>query len=137
MSPPSPTRPWYRRWFGSRSERAAAQFLSRLGYRILARNWSCPLGELDIVALNEECLVFVEVRSTEREQPERPAASVDAAKQRRLTNLALRFLQQHRLLDRPTRFDVLIVSWPANQRGPEVVHYQNAFPAVGRFQMYS
>ena len=46
--------PWWRRWLGSRSERAAARFLKKLGYRVLARNWSCPLGELDLVALIEE-----------------------------------------------------------------------------------
>ena len=137
MSGASPTKPWWRRWFGTRSERAAARFLRRLGYRILARNWSCPLGELDLVALDGACLIFVEVRSTERADAERPAASVDAVKQRRLTDLALCFLQQHRLLDRAARFDVLAVSWPANRRAPAIVHYRDAFPAVGRFQMYT
>jgi putative endonuclease len=136
MSGASPTKPWWRRWFGSRSERAAARFLKQLGYRILARNWTCSLGELDLVALDGTCLVFVEVRSTERADTERPAASVDAAKQRRLTDLALAFLQKHRLLDQPARFDVLAISWPANQSKPILVHYQDAFPAVGRFQMY-
>ena len=66
----------------------------RLGYRILARNYTCPLGELDLVALDGGCIVFVEVRSTGTDDADRPAASVDAAKQRRLTNLALHFLQQ-------------------------------------------
>ncbi len=132
-----PVKPWWRRWFGTRAERAAARFLKRLGYRVLARNWTCPLGELDLVALDGACLVFVEVRSTERGDAERPAASVDAVKQRRLTDLALAFLQRHRLLDRPARFDVLAVSWPANQREPAIVHYRDAFPAVGRFQMHS
>ena len=137
MPDPSPAKPWWRRWFGTRSERAAARFLKRLGYRIVARNWSCSLGELDIVALDGETLVFVEVRSTEAQGVERPAASVDAVKQRRLTDLALAFLQKHKLLDRAARFDVLAICWPANQRDPEIVHYQDAFPAVGRFQMFS
>ena len=38
------THPWWRRWFGSRSERSAAGFLKALGYRILARNFTCDLG---------------------------------------------------------------------------------------------
>jgi putative endonuclease len=135
--PASPARkPWWRRWFGSRSERAAARFLQRLGYRILVRNYTCREGELDLVALDGRCLVFVEVRSSGTEDPTRPAASVDPAKQRRLTNLAVHFLHQHRLLDRPARFDVLALSWPAHQRQPAIVHYRNAFEAVGRFQMY-
>ena len=95
------------------------------------------VGELDLVALDGGTIVFVEVRSTETTDPTRPALSVDAVKQRRLTDLALHFLQQHRLLDRPARFDILAVSWPANQRQPAVVHYPDAFEAVGRFQMYS
>jgi len=138
MLEPSPARrPWWRRWFGTRSERAASQFLQRLGYRIVARNYSCPLGELDLVALDHGSLVFVEVRSTGGEDPARPAVSVDYNKQKRLTNLAVYFLQAKRLLDRPARFDVLAVSWPANREEPEIVHYQNAFEAVGRGQMFS
>ena len=81
-------KPWWRRWFGSRSERAAARFLKRQGFRILARNYSCPHGELDLVAVEGRCVVFVEVRSTGTDDPGRPALSVDDAKQRRLTNVA-------------------------------------------------
>lgn len=134
---PAAKKPWWRRWFGSRSERAATRFLKQLGYRILVCNYSCPQGELDIVALDGDCIVFVEVRSTERADTQRPALSVDADKQRRLTNLALHFLQQRRLLDRAARFDVLAVSWPPNKKEPFIEHFRNAFEAVGRFQMYS
>jgi putative endonuclease len=129
-------RPWWRRWFGTRSERAAARFLRRQGYRIVARNYSCAQGELDLVAVDSGCIVFVEVRSTGTEDLTKTAASVDFAKQRRLTNLALHFLQQHRLLNRPARFDVLILSWPADRKVPAISHYRHAFDAVGRFQMY-
>jgi putative endonuclease len=133
----SARRPWWRRWFGTRSERAAARFLRRLGLRVVARNWSCTLGELDLVAVEGRTLVFVEVRSTESDDPERPAASVDLTKQTRLTQLALAFLRAHRLLDHQARFDVLALSWPTGQRQPDIVHHRNAFEAVGRFQMYS
>src|SRR5438132_14308199 len=91
--------PIWRRWFGSRSERAAARFLRRLGYRILARNVNLPTGELDLVALDGRKLVFVEVRSTEGGATERPAASVDPIKQRKLTTAALAFLSKHHLLE--------------------------------------
>ena len=128
--------PVFRRWFGNRSERAAARFLKRLGYRVLARNVVLPPGELDLIALDGRTLVFAEVRSTEGTDAELPAASVDAAKQKKLTDVALAFLQKKRLLNHPARFDVLAVSWPPNQREPRVVHYPNAFEAVGKFQMY-
>ncbi len=129
--------PVFRRWFGTRSERAAARFLRRRGLRILFRNVVLPPGELDIVALDGRTIVFVEVRSTESGDLERPTASVDAAKQRKLTDLALAFLQSKRLLGHAARFDVVAVSWPANRREPEIVHHPDAFPAVGRFQMYT
>jgi putative endonuclease len=129
--------PWWRRWFGTRSERAAARFLRRLGFRILARNYTCPHGELDLIALEERCVVFVEVRSTGGDDPDRPAASVDEAKQHRLTRLALHYLQEHQLLDCAARFDVLALSWPLDQHQPRIVHHRQAFEAVGRFQMFS
>jgi putative endonuclease len=110
--------------------------LRRLGYRILARNYTCPHGELDLVALDGRCIVFVEVRSTGSHDAQRPAASVDDAKQRRLTRLAVYYLQQHHLLDRAARFDVLTLSWPPDRRQPHIQHFPHAFEAVGRFQMF-
>jgi len=133
----SPRKPWWRRWFGSRSERAAVRFLRQLGYRIVARNRHYPEGEFDLIAVDGKTVVFVEVRSTESADIERAVASVDLAKQRRLTKLALRFLQEKRLLNHSARFDILAISWPANHTQPRIVHYANAFEAVGKFQMFS
>ena len=129
--------PWLRRWFGTRSERAAAAYLKKLGYRILQRNFRCEFGELDLIALDGDCIVFVEVRSTEGTDLTRPALSVDIAKQRRLTKLALHFLQRKGLLGHSARFDVLAVSWPAGQAEPKMAHYPSAFEATDRFQMYT
>ncbi len=129
--------PWWRRWFGSRSERAAARFLRRLGYSLLEHNFSCEIGEIDIIALDGKTIVFVEVRSTEAADTQMPALSVDPAKQRRLTRLALFYLQKRRLLECAARFDVLAISWPATVAEPTIVHYPNAFEATDRFQMYS
>src|SRR5437763_7635696 len=129
--------PVFRRWFGNRSERAAARFLKRLGYRVLARNVVLPPGELDLIALDGRTLVFAEVRSTEGADIELPAAAVDAAKQKKLTDVALAFLQKKRLLNHTARSDVRAVSWPPNRKEPRVVHYPNAFEAVGRFQMFN
>ncbi len=133
----SPEKPWYRRWFGTRSERAAARHLKSLGYRIVARNFVCQLGELDLIALDDKTIVFVEVRSTERDDISRPAASVDVAKQKRLTRLALYFLQKKKLLNQSARFDVVCIAWPPTQKTPTIEHFKNAFEAHGRFQMYT
>jgi putative endonuclease len=139
MTAESRTRkPLWRRWFGTRSERAAARFLRReRGYRILRRNFSCPRGELDIIALDGDCLIFVEVRSTEGEDSTVPVESVDHDKQRRLTDLALIFLQRHRLLGLAARFDILAVCWPPDRSEPIIEHFPNAFQPTGRFQMYT
>ncbi len=128
--------PLWRRWFGTRAERAAEKFLRRLGCKVLGRNVRLPMGELDLVVLDGEVIAFVEVRSTEG-NVERPMQSVDAVKQKRLSDLAIAWLQKHRLLGRAARFDVVAVSWPAGQREPTIKHYPAAFPATGRFQMYS
>jgi putative endonuclease len=133
----SPQKPWYRRWFGSRSERDAARYLKALGYRIVARNFSCQLGELDLIALDGETIVFAEVRSTEKRDVARPAASVDVAKQKRLTKLALYYLQKKKLLNRAARFDVVCIAWPPGAPSPTIDHIKNAFEAHGRFQMFS
>ena len=129
--------PWWRRWFGSRSERAAAAFLRKLGYRILEHNFNCDFGEIDIVAVDGRCVVFVEVRSTEAADVQLAALSVDAKKQQRLTRLALYYMKRRGLLDCSARFDVLAISWPATRSEPAIVHYPNAFEATDRFQMFT
>jgi putative endonuclease len=133
----SPKMPWWRRWFGNRSERAAARYLRHAGMRVLARNVTTPHGEIDLIALEEGCVVFVEVRSTGGEDASRPAESVDREKQRRLTDAALDYLRRNQLLGCPARFDVLALSWPEGQREPTIEHFAHAFEAVGRGQMFS
>lgn len=129
--------PWWRRWFGTRSERAASRYLRQQGMRILAWNVTSPVGEIDIVALDGRCIVFIEVRSTSSSDISRPAESVDERKQRRLTACALHYLGKRGLLECAARFDVLAIAWPASRREPEIVHYRHAFEAIGRGQMFS
>jgi putative endonuclease len=130
--------PWWRRWFGRRSERAAARFLRRLGYRVLAANVSDRDGELDLIALDGPTLVVVEVRSTAGDDLERTAASVDFRKQRKTPAAGVRFLARRGLLEGvAVRFDVLVIGWPPAAREPVVRHYPHAFEAVGRFQFHN
>jgi putative endonuclease len=129
--------PWRRRWFGRRSERAVARFLRRSGYRIVAANWDDRRGEIDLLAVDGRTVVVVEVRSTESGDLTAVAATVNPAKQKRLTDAAVRFLQSRRLLGTAVRFDVLAVRWPPEAESPEFLHLKDAFPAVGKFQFFN
>jgi len=122
---------------GQRGEKAAAHYLRRQGYRVLARNVRSKLGELDLVALDGRTIVFVEVKTRVHHEAGLPAEAIDSDKQRRLTRLALHYLRRHRLLEQSTRFDVVAVTWPQSSQRPSIKHYRNAFPASGRGQMFS
>lgn len=128
---------FWKRWFGQRSERAAAKFLRKLGWRIVGTNLNEHLGEIDLLAVDGDTLVVVEVRSTSGSDPHVPAASVNYAKQKKLTQAMLRFFGRHRLLGVNTRFDILALAWPDGQQEPTVLHIKHAFEATGRFQMWS
>lgn len=137
MIVPSPKRPFYRRWFGTRAERAAWRYLKTKGHGFITRNWSCGLGEIDLITREGNTLVFTEVRSTAGISTELPNASIDHEKQERLSRLALAFLQKHRLADVHARFDVVLVSWPPGKKVPRIEHHANAFQVKGKFQLFS
>ena len=139
LTSPTEFRRWrfWRRWFGQRSERAAAKFLRTLGWRILGANVHDGLGELDLIAWDGESLVIVEVRSTSQPDPQVAAATVDLRKQRKLTRAALRFLGRHRLHGVALRFDVLALAWPHPAPEPTILHIRQAFEPDDRFQMFS
>jgi putative endonuclease len=129
--------PVWRRWFGRRSERAAAKYLRRQGLRILGRNVDDRLGEIDLLALEDRTLVVVEVRSSETKSFDELSATVNLEKQRRLTDATLRFVQRRKLMNVGVRFDVVALRWPPGAREPEVRHYRQAFQSVGRYQFHS
>ena len=135
MPPPRPPalRDLWRRWFGDRGERLAARHLRRAGMRIITRNNRTTQGEIDLIARDGNTVVFVEVKARRRGEP---AEAVTPEKQRRLTLAALHFLKRHRLLDRGGRFDVVAVVWPESRSAPRIEHFRDAFPAVGRGQMF-
>ena len=133
---------WWRRLFprkdlGQRGEDAAARFLRRRGYKIVARQERDKLGELDIVAVDRRTVVFVEVKTRESLDGGGPEEAVTSEKQQRMTRAALGFLRRHGLLEHAARFDVVAVTWPSNERRPKIEHFVNAFEAVGRGQMFS
>jgi len=98
-----------RRDLGAFGERVAAAHLEAKGYRIRARNFRCREGEIDIVAEDGDCLVFVEVRTRRGDAFGTPAESVTAAKERRLLTVAKAYLQEHPDVPANQRIDVIAV----------------------------
>ncbi len=121
-----------RRIIGRRGEDRAAQYLRRRGYRILARNWRCRLGEIDLIALDGDTLVFVEVKTRRGDVFGAPELAVTPRKQRQLTKAALSFIMSRKLGHLPGRFDVVAIRHTA--QGEEITYLPGAFevtPPVG------
>jgi putative endonuclease len=122
---------------GKRGEYAAARFLRRLGYVLVARGQRDAIGEIDLVAVDRRTVVFVEVKTRTSQDAGHPADAVDEAKQRRLTRLALSYLQRHDLLECSSRFDVVAVTWGGDGQRPQIEHFPGAFEAVGCEGLFS
>ncbi|MDP6376782.1 MAG: YraN family protein [Pseudomonadales bacterium] len=99
---------------GRTAERHAANYLRRAGLRIVERNYQCRFGEIDLIALHELTLVFVEVRfRTSSTQFASPAESVGPHKRQRLARAAGHYLSTHLAhAGRRCRFDVLCITKP-------------------------
>jgi putative endonuclease len=98
-----------RRALGRQGEAAAAAHLATLGYRLRARNYRCPLGEVDLVAEEGADVVFVEVKTRSGFTFGLPHEAVSRAKQRKLGRVALWYCQEQGLEERGLRFDVVEV----------------------------
>ena len=95
--------------FGLSAESRAAAFLIAKGYRIVARRWRSPVGEIDIVARRRGTLVFVEVKA--RERLDDAAEAVIVRQQRRIIAAAGAWLAAHpEDANRDIRFDVVLVA---------------------------
>jgi putative endonuclease len=117
----------WRRQRGDRGEALAAEELRRLGFRILARNYACRSGEVDLVADEGGCLCFVEVRSRRTGSAVSPAETVDRRKQRRIVAAAKHYLARTGV-PRAIRFDVASVEL-ADEGGDRIELLRNAFDA--------
>jgi putative endonuclease len=109
---PTPKDASWRQRKGQHFEHTALHYLQQRGLTLLASNYRCKLGELDLVMRDRAMVVFVEVRFRARLRHGSPQETVDATKQLRLRRAAQHFLLWHPpLRDAPCRFDVLAL-WP-------------------------
>lgn len=115
------------RRIGDAGEAAAARYLMKKGYKIVVRNFRCRTGEIDIIAYDGDCLVFVEVKTRRSVQYGRPAEFVDKRKRRRIISAAYMYLRGE---EPELRFDVIEVMYRMNNERPyiyEINHIKNAF----------
>lgn len=113
--------------FGQESEQLAVKFLKQRGYIILARRFRTKLGEIDIVARDEDAIVFIEVRSRNSDEFGAPYESVDRRKQRHIINAAFIYLAKHKLEDAQMRFDIISVLAYRDMGAVKIGHIKNAF----------
>ncbi len=99
---------------GARGEDIAAAYLEANGLRVRDRNYRTRYGEVDIVAEEGNESVFVEVRTRRSGVMGTPEESVTPRKRRRLATVALQYLQEHGLEDRPWRVDVIAITMDRN-----------------------
>ncbi|MDQ7831607.1 MAG: YraN family protein [Desulfovibrionaceae bacterium] len=112
---------------GRHGEDQAADHLAAAGYRVVARNWRCPKGEIDVVCVHGDTLVFVEVKTRAAAPQADPAGAVTASKRTRLVRAACAYLTATDSWNQPCRFDVVTVT--ETPRGPSLRHIENAFDA--------
>lgn len=114
---------------GKKGETIAAAYLKKNGYRIIEKNYRCALGEIDIIAREKDELVFVEVKTRSSIELGYPEQAVGINKQKKMSQLALWYLEEKKLTDFKARFDVVAITM---QDGPEEIKLiKNAFDFVG------
>lgn len=119
---------------GRRGEQAAARFLKKSGLKILARNYRCPGGEIDLIALDTsmgrtgkpETIVFVEVKTRSTETPAGPESAVGVHKRKQVKKAARYYLRHHPTDGYHTRYDVVAVVIEPGQN-PAIRHMPGAF----------
>ena len=112
---------------GALGEEAAARHLEDLGYQILDRNFKTRVGEIDIVALERETIVFVEVKRREAAGHGAAAEFVGPSKMRKVVSTARVYAARHGLADRLIRFDVIAIDVIDGRE--QLRHHKGAFDA--------
>lgn len=103
---------------GQQAEERALRFLLNQGFQLVAQNYHCQFGEIDLVVFKNELLLFVEVRQRKSSLFGSAAASVTASKQRKISQAAAMFLQSHPQFESfDCRFDVIAIDVSKRRTG--------------------
>lgn len=113
---------------GKEGEKLAAAYLKKNGYRIIETNFRCAIGEIDIIAREKDELVFLEVKTRTSEKLGFPEQAVATKKQKKMSQLALWYIQNKNIKDTASRFDVLAITMLPE--GNEINLIKNAFDFI-------
>ena len=119
----------HNRAIGKRGEDAAVRYLMANGYDIVERNWRCRFGEVDIIARDDDALVFIEVKTRTSVEHGLPEEAVTPQKRARYEKMAALYLRDYEVVDVPLRFDVIAILVTAPDRAI-LRHHANAFSQV-------
>ena len=113
---------------GAWGETLAAEYLKKKKFKLLAANYHCRFGEIDIIAANRQFLVFVEVKLRKSDRFAKAADFVDIHKQNKLRTTAEMYLSENPTKLQP-RFDVIEIYAPygIETKKPEIIHLEDAF----------
>ena len=114
-----------RQALGRFGEELALEALLKLGYRCLARNFRCALGEIDIIARDRETLVFIEIKTRRGRSIGYAKEAITPQKKKQLSKVALAYLKENEAFETKSRFDVVAISMTGGK--PEVEVIRNAF----------
>jgi putative endonuclease len=120
-----------RQALGKSGEAAARAYLERRGLRILAANFSCAAGEIDLVGRDRDTVVFIEVKTRRSDAFGPPQLAVHQRKQQQIVRAAQWFLAERQFPEVACRFDVLAVTFSKRADPPRIDWLQDAFPAEG------
>lgn len=99
----------YKKLFGRRGEKLAVSFLKKQGYHVIETNYTTHYGEADIIAVYEDILCFIEVKSRTSDKFGRPCEAVDYKKQDKYRRIAEYYIYANHVAETNIRFDVIEV----------------------------
>lgn len=117
----------YQKRIGKLGEKIAAEYLADKGYQLLDKNFNVKYGEIDLVALDKDCVVFVEVKTRTSDAFGNPEDSVTPAKIERMQNAALLWLQAHTEAPDDWRMDVIAIFLDHQNNIKDLQHFVNTY----------
>lgn len=121
----------YKKRLGGWGETIAAEYLAGNGYVILERNFRTQYGEIDLIVLDKDILVFVEVKTRTSRKFGYPEEAISPKKKEHLLASAQAYIQTHQEMERDWRIDVIAIERIDRNSLPEITQFENIITDTG------